>query len=312
LPFRLAAAARPAVEAARRPLRGTTRDLFDLLCLAGELGRRLPYRRANTALVHGRRDPRRVLSRYLGRRATASGRTPTAAMWRHAAHRLAPHLLAHVFAATDDPVLQPVRILLGNASTTLAPDCAVPTAPPLRAAWETLIAVYGRRYGDAVRVLEPLPWLDRSALARLRREAASGVRIGRSASGQRPGLRGRLLAIDPRLMRRVGRALGRSVVPAYEARYVFYTKAGDYFFPHPDDPEHAVNVLVCLDRRPPAGGTAPSAFLAYRADGRVERHEVQPGGVVVAEARGVIHGREPLAPGERVTLLSIAVSYAGA
>lgn len=201
-------------------------------------------------------------------------------------------------------------MLLGNASIALAPDCAVPEHPAFRAAWDALIDLYGGLYGDAVRILQRPRWIDAPLLARLRREARRGVRQGRAASGMRPGLQGRLLAIDPRLMRRVGRTLGRRVAPAYEARYVFYTKPGDYFFPHPDDPEHAVNVLVCLDRRRPEAGGRASAFLVYRSGGVVERHETLPGDVLVAEARGVIHAREPLARGERVTLLSIAAKYA--
>lgn len=312
LAYRLPATAAVAVRRARRGLTGTSLRLFDLLCLAGHLGRRFPYRLANTTLVAGRRDPRHALRRFLAREAARSGVTPAPAQWRRASARLVRHIGTTILTTVEDPALQPVRLLLGNASIALAPDCAVPEAPAFRAAWDTLVTVYGRRYGDAVRVLPPLPWLDRATRATLRREAARGVREGRGASGMRPGLHGRLLAIDPRLVRRVSRALGRRVEPAYEARYVFYTRPGDYFFPHPDDPEHALNVLVCLDRRPPDGDRPPSAFLAYRANGVVERHEVPVGGVVVTEARGVIHAREAIAPGERVTLLSIAMRYATA
>ncbi|MFN7976783.1 MAG: hypothetical protein U0P30_01520 [Vicinamibacterales bacterium] len=311
MPYRLPASTAAAVRRARRGLRGTSRLLFDLLCLAGHLGRAFPYRLANTALVAGPRDPRRPLRRFLARQ-IGQRATPSPARWRRASAVLVEHIGASILTAHDDPALHPVRLLLGNASIALAPDCAVPTEPALRAAWDTLVAAYGRRYGDAVHVLTPLPWLDRRTLATMRREAARGVREGRGASGMRPGLHGRVLAIDPRLMRRVSRVLGRRVVPAYEARYVFYTRPGDYFFPHPDDPEHALNLLVCLDRRPPDGHRRPSAFLAYRANGVVERHEVPVGGVVVAEARGVIHAREALGPGERVTLLSIAARYAPA
>lgn len=308
LPYRLPASTAAVVRRARRGLRGTSRLLFDLLCLAGHLGRGFPYRLANTTLVAGPRDPRRALRRFLARQ-IGSGAPPSPAQWRRASATLVERIGASILTAHDDPALYPVRLLLGNASIALAPDCAVPHEPALRAAWDTLVTVYARRYGDAVRVLPPLPWLDRGTLATMRREAARGVREGRGASGMRPGLHGRLLAIDSRLMRRVSRVLGRRVAPAYEARYVFYTRPGDYFFPHPDDPEHALNVLVCLDRRPPDDGGRPSAFLAYRANGVVERHEVPVGGVVVAEARGVIHAREALGPGERVTLLSIAATY---
>ena len=77
-----------------------------------------------------------------------------------------------------------------------------------------------------------------------------------------------MLAVDRRLMRAVTTALGFAVEPGYEARYNFYRRDGDYFWPHPDDPEYAVNVLVCLDHTRPANGTG-SALLAYRPDGSV-------------------------------------------
>lgn len=310
LPVRLEGRFRPAVRAFRTSLSGAELELFDLLCLAGRLGRALPYQRANIGLVAGRKDPRRTLGARLTRVAASTGRTRTNGEWRVAARRLARRLAAAFGRDDGHERFAALGALLGNASIALAPDCRVPTHPPFRAAWDAVVLLFARLYGDRIRPLGPLPWIDPRLLRRLQREARAGARVGREASGRRPGLEGRRLAIDPRLIRVVSRALGRRVVPAYVARYVFYTRPGDYFFPHADDPEFAVNVLVCLDRELPDTAASGSAFVAYRPDGTVERHELVPGGAVAAEARGVIHGREALEPGERVTLLSIAMNYA--
>jgi len=91
-----------------------------------------------------------------------------------------------------------------------------------------------------------------------------------------------------------GRALRKAVSPGFEARYLFYSRPGDFFWPHPDDPKYAANVLLCLERRLPADGGNPSCFFAYRPDGSLERVDLKPGEAVVVEARGLVHGREPL------------------
>jgi len=142
-------------------------------------------------------------------------------------------------------------------------------------------------------------------LARLLGETRSNARRGRRSSGRRPGPLGRALAVDPRLMAVVGRAVGGKVAPGLEARYIFYSRPGDHFWPHPDDPKYAVNVLLCLERRPPDDGGPASRFFAHRPDGTVRRLDLRPGDALAVEARGVVHGREPLRRGEKVTLLSI-------
>jgi len=304
-PVRLERRFLPGARALRGSLHGAELELFDLLCLAGRLGRALPYQRANVALVAGGKDPRRAMRRRLARVRIATGRTRAPAAWRSAGWRLGGRLAIAFGRDRGNEALAAIGALLGNAPIALAPDCAVPTHPPFRAAWDAVVSLFARLYGDRIRRLGRLPWIDPRLLRRLQREARAGARVGREASGRRPGLEGRRLAIDPRLIRVVSRALGRRVVPAYVARYVFYTRPGDYFFPHADDPEFAVNVLVCLDRELP-----DTTFVAYRPDGTLERHELVPGGAIAAEARGVIHGREALGPGERVTLLSIAMHYA--
>jgi len=293
---------RQSVAEVRLTLEGRERALFDLLCVAGHLGRSLPNAIGNRRTTRGPRDPRRKLARIAGRMTSGSAQewaATSARLIRSLARKLRPH--------KKEDAYRLLRVLLGNASIALAPDCHVPTDPVLLTAWKTVVALFARLYRSAIRPLGRLRWLDDSALARLKREAARGRTRGRHASGMRPGPTGRALAVEPKLMKAVGKALGIPVAPGYEARYNFYGREGDYFWPHPDDPEYAVNVLVCLDHKRPANGTG-SAFLAYRPDGSVERYELTPGSALAVEARGLVHAREPMRRAERMTMLSIAVN----
>ena len=303
---------REAIANVRAGLGGHDLLLFDLLCLAGHIGDRMPYDDVNLALVSGARDPRKRLLRSL----PANCRDGTAASSRHwarAGDRLVRLLARELPARAAETTYVKLCALLGNAPITLAPDCVVPVHPVLRVAWKTVVTLFARIYPSTAKSLGRLEWLNSRHMTTLRREAARGMQIGRPASGrERPGLAGRCLAVDPRLLARVGAALGKEVVPGYEARYVFYGKAGDHFWPHPDDPEYPVNVLVCLDRKRPRGSTTASAFLAYRPDFSVERYDLAPGCALAIESRGLVHAREPLREGERVTLLSIALNYAPA
>lgn len=286
----------------RVTLDGRERTLFDLLCVAGHLGRSLPNAIGNRRTTWGARDPRRKLTRVAGQMPSSTARelaATSARLVRALTRKLRPR------QGKDDYRL--LRVLLGNASIALAPDCHVPTDPILLVAWKTIVSLFARLYRSAIRPLGRLEWIDDAMLARLKRETIRGRTRGRYASGMRPGPAGRMLAVDRRLMKAVGKALGLAVEPGYEARYNFYGRQGDYFWPHPDDPEYAVNVLVCLDHKRPASGTG-SALLAYRPDGSVERYELTPGNAIAFEARGLVHAREPMRRGERMTMLSINVN----
>lgn len=279
--------------------------LFDLLRAAGDLGFRLPTN-ANLREVSGPLDPRRRLAKILGRLRRESG----PGTWSAARDRLARKLAVELAARGDGPS-RPLRVLVAYAAGALAPDGLPPTDPLLAAAFGTVILVFERLYGSGIHPLGRLPFVGRRHLAQLLAETRANARRGRKSSGRRPGLRGRELAVDPRLMEAVGRAAGKRVAPGLEARYLFYAKPGDCFWPHPDDPKYAMNVLLCLDRRPPDDGGPASCFYAFRSDGRRRRIDLRPGEALAVAARGVVHGREPLRRGERVTLLSIELLWAG-
>lgn len=298
---RLARLARAAVAEVRSTLSARGRSLFALILAAGDLGFRLPTN-VNLREVSGDRDPRRRLEPLLRRMQRDGG------PWTAERDRLVRRIV-DVLRRRGDRDGRPLRVLVAYAGGALSPDGLPPADPILAAAFGAVVRVFPRLYRGAVRPLGRLSFVSAADLERLLRETRSNVRRGRKSSGRRPGLRGRELAVDPRLMARVGRALGRAVTPGYEARYIFYAKPGDFFWPHPDDPKYSANLLLCLERTPPSDGGRPSAFFAYPAKGARRRVDLRPGQALVAEARGILHGREPLRRGEKVTLLSIELKF---
>lgn len=280
------------------------RTFFDLLCSAGQLCYRLPHDDINVRHVSGERDPRKRLARdFAGM--NGDGGAVRGGDWTRTGTRVA-RFVQSALEARGDADYRALRVLLAYTPGALAPDCAIPRDPLLRAAWRSVIGLFADLFPSAIRPLGPLACLDARRLAILKRETKAGRRKGRRASGVRAGPEGRRLAVDPRLMAAVGKALGKKMVPGYQARYLFYTRVGDHFWPHPDDPQYALQVLVCVDHELPRGARNGSAFLAYGRDGSVTRHEVAPGSAL-AISPGQVHGREPMQEGERLVMLSIGL-----
>lgn len=285
--------------------------LFDVICLSASLGYALPQDDININDLAGRLDPRPKLARGTRRILGAEGTIVTEREWKTAGQlltrRLVRALAARDLATPDaDGNYEPLRSLLSFAPSVLALDCTVPARRPVHAAaWTVVIRVLGRLHPSAVARLR-LPWLDARRFATLAREAR-GAFLGGRASGERPGPSGRRLAVDPRLASAVAKAMHTAVVPAFIAQYVFYTREGDYFWPHTDSLRVYVNVFICLEHHVPAGQDRCSAFVGYHEDGSVERFELRAGDVIAAHTQGLVHAREPLARGERVTLLAVAM-----
>jgi hypothetical protein len=284
---------------------GREQVLFDLVCLAGHLGTKLPYR-GNMTRVSGHRDPRTRLSAFLLSRSRLLANDDST--WERSSLRLRRVLLRELTTKAQVTGYASLRGLIGNATIALAPNCVVPTDPAFRAAWRLVVTLFTEIYPSRVKRLGRLTWLDRERLAMLQRETAAGLRKGRLGTGRKPGLEGCMLAVDPRLMKRVGSALGREVSPGFEAQYLYYTRPGDHFWPHADNPRFPVNVLVCLDRKLPQGRSSGSAFLAYEPDGSVKRYELTPGSALAVESQGRVHAREPIRRGERITMLTIRLT----
>ncbi|HUR34583.1 MAG TPA: hypothetical protein VM032_12360 [Vicinamibacterales bacterium] len=300
---------RAAVSEVRASLSGGELVLFDVICLSATLGTQLPQDDINLADLVGPVDPRPKLSRGIRRLLGTRDRLRDEQAWTRAGARLTT-LLVRTLRSRDvlrqdaDGNFEPLRSLLSFAPSVLALDCRVPSRTIARVAWTVVIRVFGQIHQSKVARL-PLPWIDKRRFATLVREAAA-TPVATRANGERPGLSGRRLAVDPRLADAVRAALQTAVTPAYIAQYVFYARTGDYFWPHTDSLRVYVNVFICLEHTVPRGQATCSAFLAYREDGSVERFELHAGDAIAAQTQGLVHARSPLQAGERVTLLAIA------
>lgn len=302
----------PSFRIAVNTIRGRLSDLearlFDIICLSASLGLQLPQDDILHGDLVGPRDPRPRLAR--GIRRIMSGATPTAAEWHGASVRLERRLVQALRrpapGRTRTTHVEAMRSLLSYAPSILGVDCVVPADAVRRTAWTTVIRTLGALHASSVTRVD-LPFIDARRLRRLVAEARREFDPGRDASGATPGLSGRRLAVDPRFVACVSAALGEPLEPAFIARYVFYSRAGEYFWPHTDSPLVHVNVFVCLEHRVPPGRTSRSAFVGYHADGSAERFEMRPGQAMAAHTQGLVHAREPLQEGESVTLLAIAL-----
>jgi hypothetical protein len=279
--------------------------LFDLLCAAGQLGYRLPDGDINLRHASGAKDPRKRLSGEFPWLRRQQRNAADVQAWTDAGNRLSRILASELAAPGGDEERRALRVLLAYATIALAPDCVVPRRPSARAAWRCVVKLFARLFPSNVEPMGQLECVQRR-LTMLTREVAAGLRIGRLASGKRPGPAGRALAVDPELIAQVGQALGKEFAPGYMARYLYYTKPGDHIWPHPDDPQWAVTVLVCVLHEFPPGESAGSAFLAYSPRGSSTRYPLAPGSALAVEP-GLIHAREPVRKGERVVLLSIGL-----
>ncbi len=297
---------RASVAGVRAALHERERPLFDLLCAAGQLCYSLPHDDISLRHVSGARDPRKRLARefpHLWR--GPGGGAPDRKFWSRIGGRLARRLLREL-SARGSGKDRPLRVLLAYAPGSLAPDGRIPGDDVLRAAWDAVVRVFADLFPSTVRRIGPLRCVDAVRLAVLKRETTAGLRKGRPASGQRAGPEGRRLAVDPHLMALAGRALGKKVAPGYQARYLFYSRPGDHFWPHPDDPTYAAQLLLCIEHVHPPRASSGSAFLAYRAGGSVKRYELAPGEALIVSP-GRVHGREPMRRGERLVMLSIGL-----
>src|SRR5262245_20091368 len=169
---------RQSVKGVRLTLDDRERALFDLLCVAGHLGGSLPNAIGNRRTTWGTRDPRRKLTRVASRMQSSSARE-----WTTTSARLVRSLVRDLRRHEGEEAYRLLRVLLGNASIALAPDCLVPTDPILLVAWKTVVALFARLYRSGIKPLGHLKWLDEHSLATLKRETAAGRKRGRHASG---------------------------------------------------------------------------------------------------------------------------------
>ncbi len=285
---------------------GDDEVLGALICLAAEAGRRGREKSVvNTAELRAA-DPRKECLAALERCSLKVGNWESAESSTRS--RLADAIRTSMKAGDDGWPL-PGRGVV-NALAALAPDTIVPDDPRLATAWRVLVGALADAERARVLCLGRQWFLKDAIFTKLMAEA-DDIRGGRRGpllrSGrwsERAGNVGRRIAVSVKVMATIGEALGYAVEPGYEAPMLFYERPGDFIQPHVDRGVYGVTMIATIDRRPPVDGSPGSALLAYRPDGSVERVPQEPGEALVVE-RGRVHAREPLKPGERVTVLSI-------
>jgi hypothetical protein len=159
------------------------------------------------------------------------------------------------------------------------------------------------------------PFVSDERLAELAAEALD-MRAEAKATGSDPGQAGQLIAgpgpvaralvLDKGWNELCREALGCERRSPYSVSYLYYEQSGAGIVPHVDDPDFAVNVIMVVSRS--AGGDERSATVLHPAGEGPVRAVLEPGEAVLLEADGLVHAREPMQPGERVTVLTMGFS----
>jgi hypothetical protein len=159
------------------------------------------------------------------------------------------------------------------------------------------------------------PFIDDDRLAALVQEARA-LRADAQPTGDDPGQAGqfyaspgpaaRALVVERGWREIFRRELGFAPRSPYHAGYLYYDRPGAGIVPHVDDPEFAVNVLLMVQRS--NGASQGSATVLHPPEAAPLRVVLAPGEAVLLEAAGLVHGREPMAPGEQVTVLTMGFS----
>ncbi|MEA2195012.1 MAG: hypothetical protein QOG42_1446 [Solirubrobacteraceae bacterium] len=183
--------------------------------------------------------------------------------------------------------------------------------------WHALLEAMASTRSGRFALLGRPPFVSDARLAELEQEART-LRAGARPGSDDPGQAGQFSApVGPAaraLVRDRGwhaicrRELSFEPRPPYYASYLYYDRPGAGIVPHVDDPEFAVNVLFMVSRSGPAGGGAGSATVLHPPGEEPLRLVLAPGEAVLLEADGLVHAREPMAPGERVTVLTMGFS----
>jgi hypothetical protein len=204
-----------------------------------------------------------------------------------------------------------MRELLSNSLGGLSPTGVVPLEGWRYAAW--LAAVYALTSDTVKMPTSTRPaFLNETLIQSLSKEAGIqsflSVRMALRNVAP-PGRTARQFGATEELRCYVSSCVGHDLIPGNgfstdNATYLYYEDAGDGIQPHVD-PFGITNALVMLERVPPPDGSAPSNLVAYNEKGRPIKVSLELGEMVVLSDGAVVHARERLLPGEKVTLLSL-------
>ncbi|WP_150123925.1 hypothetical protein [Methyloversatilis sp. RAC08] len=109
-------------------------------------------------------------------------------------------------------------------------------------------------------------------------------------------------------LKRFVQSLFPGVMPTGVASYIYYDGEGHGLDPHIDTEVYEINVIVMLEHVLPVSGE-PSHLLIYENDVVPNRVLLVPGEVLILNAGSVVHAREDMARGEKVSILTVGFSY---
>jgi len=193
-------------------------------------------------------------------------------------------------------------------------DVTPPADGAAAVAWQALLIMLRDLYGTGVVTLGRLAFIGPGLLTELATEAHTTLAAG--PDGVRAfGLAGPVLArlaVSRQLGDALCAGLGFKVTSTYDAIYVS-DPPGSRNVPHVDARGCELTFVLSLEHTVPPGGGDGSALLVHRAGERApQRLALPPGEALVLRGRGTLHNWEPLAPGERRTLLQVGFNPTGA
>jgi hypothetical protein len=228
--------------------------------------------------------------------------------------RLADKLIGFDQTLTDVERFN-MKLLMSVAVGGIAPRGGVPTEGVRLDAWKAGLRVLGAMQPSGLVSVGRAPFLTADLLEKLRAEAAEQEKVAHRTGPQElapGGARAVALSKAPEVLDYVGKRLGQAVVPTEIGSYMYYNRPGDHLYPHVDTEIFSVNLITMIEHLTPHGvpiGDA-SALLIYEPDGQLRRILLEPGESTIILASGTVHGREPIAPDERVVILTVGFQLA--
>lgn len=227
--------------------------------------------------------------------------------------RLAPlrSRLAATIAGCADSMHEKawLTVMLSTALDALAPQVEYPTQPLRQQAFAFLAQVLGQG-GNPALVADPRPaWLDGGLLDSLQRECRTWHGDPHAYSRHQVYVRPaeslhESLASNLGLLQWCEEGLQTRLRPTGKVNFIHYFGDQQRCSVHADNPEHyEYNCLIGVLHECPEG-VEKSLLRVFEADS-VTDVQINPGSAVVFHSSAIPHGRTPLAPTERISLVSV-------
>ena len=202
-----------------------------------------------------------------------------------------------------------LTVMLSTVLDALAPQVEYPAHPLRQQAFAFLTQVLGQG-GNPALVADPEPaWFDGGLLKSLQRECRTWHEDPHAYSRHqvyaRPvESRHESLATNPGLLQWCEEGLQTRLRPTGKVNFIHYFGDQQRCSVHADNPEHyEYNCLIGVLHECPEG-VQKSMLRVFEADS-VTDVRIDPGSAVIFHSSAIPHGRTPLAPGERISLMSV-------